>query len=120
MSRRVTGIDFGRRRASRVYFLHAAAWANGRVGEYRVHYATVQEVHETIPLVTGVNIGDWWNPREMPEAPIGWKNVNELASVGLFLYEWKNPHPETPIRSIDFISTSKYAVPAQVAVTGRQ
>ncbi len=117
-------IDFGHRKVKKVYFLHSAAWLGRKlVGEYRVHYTKALEMHETIPLIGWSNIGDWWNPRGLPKARIGWRSRNELANVGLYVFEWTNPHPDTAIDTIDFVSFSrggKGTIMCLVAITAEE
>jgi beta-galactosidase len=92
------------RKFSRVFFLHGFAWGTGgEAGRYRFHYADGQSVD--FVLAEGRNIGDWWNCRDLPEAWVGISRMNGLGrEVGVFAAEWKNPHPEKRIISMDFLS----------------
>ncbi len=121
LPRRVDKIDFGHRRAKRIYFLHAHAYGGpAEVGEYRVHYVNTITVDERIPLISGKNISDWWGARDIPEATVVWRQLNGLSPVGLYMYVWKNPSPEIPIESIDFISKGEGPMLGLVAVTGQE
>ena len=118
--RAVNKIDFGHRKASIVYFLHSAAWATGQPGEYRIHYTKALDMHETIKLKVGQNISDWWSPNDTPEAIVGWESMNGLSPIGLYVYAWKNPHPDTAIDEIDFVSTTNTSILCLVAITGQE
>lgn len=121
LPRRVEKIDFGHRRAKRLYFLHAHAYGGDPdIGEYRVRYVNTITIDERIPLVSGKNISDWWNPRDIPEATVVWRQLNGLSPVGLYLYVWKNPSPEIPIDSISFISKGEGPMLGLIAVTGQE
>ncbi len=126
----IKGIKIGGK-FKRFFFLHGCGWCTGReAGRYRFHYADGQSVD--VPLVEGQNIGDWWNCHGLPEALIGVTGVNGLGhEVGLFVAEWKNPHPEKTIVHMDFISVgsekdgfnfdnTSTCVPFLAAVTGEE
>ncbi|MBN1556273.1 MAG: hypothetical protein JXA11_16150 [Phycisphaerae bacterium] len=105
------------RNAWRVYFLHTLAWATpGEAARYVVHYADGST--ETIPLISGKNIGDWWKPAGVPDAKIGWIGKNaSSSSVGAYVQAWRNPRPGVKITSIDFISPRNDPVPVLIGVT---
>ncbi len=118
LPRQIMKINFGGRKASRIYFLHTGAFgADG--GKYRVHYSKSTERVETIPL-TSSRIGDWWSPSELPEAPIAWSGTNGANRVGLYMYVWKNPYPDVVIDSIDFISDGQGPILGVFAMTGQE
>ena len=102
-----------------LFFLHALAWGSGKAaGHYRINYA--DQTSETIILRDGVNIGDWWAPRHLPEALLAYVAENPTGhEVGLWLFAWENPKPEVPIASIDFVSYGE-SVPILVAVSGEK
>ncbi len=121
------------RRVVRLYFLHATqnAMKNHGVGEgdliaeYRVRYADGER--ETIPVVVGQDVRDWWNKDHEPvsRGQIAWVGSNErvLKSdcyVRLYLSTWKNPHPEKSVESIDYVSMKTNAVPFCVAMTAEE
>ncbi len=114
----VTGIRVGAK-LSRLYFLHATAWGNTNqtIGRYRINYQDASSIE--IPLVDGSNIGDWYNPSQLPQAQPALVTRNAAGNnIGLWQYQWNNPNPELEIASIDFISKGDGAVPILVAVTG--
>ena len=107
-------------RAEALYFLHAAAWPGGsgeEVMRYLVRYADGSS--ETVPILAGRDIGDWWfDTRKKPAAAArcrpGWKNSE---SRGFHALRWDNPHPEKTIACIDIESAGGAAVPVVAAVT---
>jgi endonuclease YncB( thermonuclease family) len=124
LPKEVKGIRIGQR-ADVLFFLHTAAWSNGTVFSYRVHYEDSTSVE--LPIVSGQQTIDWWaDPARFPEAMskhglfIAWKGDNPMRKgVVLPGFEWVNPHPEKPIRDLDFVANPENpgAVPALVAIT---
>jgi len=110
------------KKAASLFFLHTASGSGGnedRCGRYVVHYADGSR--EDIDLELERNVGSWWYPGNLVEAEVAWKAAGGKAgSVGLYLMEWKNPHPEKKIGSLDIVSTGRGAVLHLVAVTGVQ
>jgi endonuclease YncB( thermonuclease family) len=124
MPKEVKGIAIGRQ-ADVLFFLHTAAWCNGAVFSYRVNYGDGSSVE--IPIVAGQQTIDWWaDPARFPEAMskhglfVAWQGDNPMRKgVVLPGFEWVNPHPEKPIRDLDFVANpdNPGAVPALVAIT---
>lgn len=107
--------------ASQLWFLHTAAYADGRerqIGSYRVRYSDGGE--ESIPLVYGRNITSWMDAQPASEAEAAWRGVDGSGKgVRLRALGWTNPHPEKTIESIDFeVDNASLASPALVAITG--
>jgi len=91
-------------KASALYFLQGAAWASPKVGSYTVFYAG--GIKEEVTLRNNIEVFDWWTPGISPVARVGWTGANPLKDpVGLTLFCWPNPHPETIITKIT-VSTS--------------
>jgi beta-galactosidase len=115
----IEGIKVGRK-ASKLIFLHASARTGpgGRkVAEYRVRYDDGSA--ESVGLVAGENIGEWWGASDLPEAAVAWKYQNPVgATVGLYQYDWDNPHPKKTIAEIDFVSAETGPLAICVAITG--
>jgi len=87
------------KRGKALYFLHAAAWASGRVGSYTVVYADGQQ--QTIELRGGVEVFDWWSPGRSKVAIPGWLGKNPVHTpIGLTLFAWQNPRPAVAIAKI--------------------
>lgn len=87
---------------------------------------------ETAPVRAGMEIGniyrsDGKSPR--PPLVLGWmgetadsrrRGEKEKKPITVCLYKmtWQNPHPEKPVRSVDFVSTDpEHAAPVLFAVT---
>ncbi len=99
-----------------LYFFHTTVWAekDKQVLTYRIHYADGKSLD--IPIRTGKEIGDWYlaaTPIEQKKQ-IAWSNNN---GHGFFLWQWKNPHPETEIRSLDILSANGSTVPIVLGIT---
>lgn len=116
----VTGIPVGRM-ADRLYFLQACAWGAGSdVATYVVHYADGRSVK--VPVRFRIEIADWYMPADLETLPVAWKGENPLhpnVELGLYTFEWVNPYPFTPIRSLDLISTG-FGTPIIAAISGRE
>jgi len=103
------------RRADVLCFLHATAWTtqSGKAGYYRVHYADGSV--ERIELVGGATIQEWFlaYASDVQEPlSLAWRDDKR----GVYLLRWRNPHPETEVKAIDFVS-AKTALPILLAVT---
>lgn len=103
---------------SRLFFLHTAAWIGSQPTTamiYRITYADASVIE--IPIRSGSEIADWWNPCELTGALLGLSQTNgQLHDIALFLMPWDNPRPDLKIATIDIISTGKN-VPIVVAIT---
>jgi hypothetical protein len=96
------------KRGKALYFLHAAAWASGRVGSYTVVYADGQQ--QPIELRGGVEVFDWWSPGRSKVAIPGWLGKNPVHTpIGLTLFAWENPRPAVAIAKIVAETTGKDA-----------
>jgi len=115
----IKGIEV-KSKAKKLFFLQATAYGtnnNPKIGKYVIHYAdgTTKEAD----LILGKNIGNWWNPTDLPEAWVSLKYINPFgALVGLYTYIWENPYPDKEITKLDFISAQKKPIPICVAITG--
>ena len=99
-----------------LYFFHTTVWAekNKQVLTYRIHYADGKSLD--LPIRVGKEIGDWYlasTPVEQKNR-IAWSNSN---GHGFFLWQWKNPRPETEIRSLDILSANGSTVPIVLGIT---
>ena len=85
------------------------------IGEYRLHYEDGSA--ESIPLVYGEDVRDWWNwdkPAEVTRGKIAWTGKNAFSreqnqSIHLYLTSWKNPHPEKKVSRLDYLCTGTNA-----------
>jgi hypothetical protein len=103
-------------KARSLYFLHAAAWSTGHMGNYVVHYADGTTVE--IPIRDKEEIMNWWYPTHGAKyrAAIHVPNA-QTDDVGLVVFGWDNPHPEKVIRSIEFRSLRSDGIIVVAAVT---
>jgi beta-galactosidase len=119
--------------AKALVFLHTARidrrlqeWERGPgkrelVAEYLVTYADGSE--RVIPLIIGSEIADFrqTNPRPLDQAAIGWQarlgESDRFATA--YLYQWNNPSPERPIRSVTlrYAGSERFGVPALLGLT---
>jgi hypothetical protein len=128
---KVEGIMVGRT-FGRLHILHATGWQapDGTViGSYTIHYA--DKTKETIPIVYGQDVRNWWNrqdPKEPSRGKLVWQGQNEAVKslsnpkpvmIRLFLTTWHNPHPRRKVVSIDFAASREkiQAAPFCVAIT---
>ena len=98
-------------KVSRLLFLHTTAWSDKNpIGSYRVEYESGATAD--IPLNIGENIGGWWNPsgQKLSKADCGWTVHDGKRLIGAFLFDWKNPHPQDPIRSVTLRSHGKTVI----------
>ena len=105
----------------RIVFLHSGAWMDEakktHAGDYLITWESGRQA--AIPVIAGENIGDWWNAasKRFPAAECAWSAMNKSGVVGAYLFEWKNPRPEDPIRSI-VLKGKNNAVIGLIALTG--
>jgi hypothetical protein len=123
---RLEGIQVGLT-ARQLHFLHATQRpvAEGtRVGSYTVHFTDGES--ESLPLVYGRNIRDWWlKAAELPlpdDTVEAWGGTNaesahNATSIRLFKWTWTNPQPGVTIASIDFEAETTESEPFLVALT---
>ena len=129
---KVEGIKVGRTFA-KLHILHSTEYGEGgaaieegtRIAEYKVHYD--DGTSETIPVVYGQDVRDWWfypNSKEVTRGKLGWKGENEYsktfeAEIHLYVLTWENPHPAKTVTSINYAKTDpeSVAAPFCVAIT---
>ncbi len=117
-------------RGKRLHILHACqqqAEAGTEVGYYVVRY--VNGFHETVPIVYGKNLVDWWHfggqNNDPSDARIAWTGSNEMIDdrheagleIHLFAFTWTNPHPDKEISTIDMVSSESACDPYLIALT---
>jgi beta-galactosidase len=103
----VHGIPVGSAKADRLWFLHTGVWpAKGGHGTVVARYEVVYAdgTRALVPVRSGVEINDWWDPKPLPGASVAWTGRNDkTAPVGVYSMPWDNPSPERPIAAIDVI-----------------
>jgi hypothetical protein len=121
------------RRVVRLYILHATQdglnnhgiHEGDRIAEYRVRYADGELA--TIPVNVGQDVRDWWSGdvSQVTRGQLAWVGNNKAAAgiqcyLRLYLTNWKNPHPEKTVESIDYVSIKSNAAPFCVAMTAEE
>jgi hypothetical protein len=122
----VRGIRIDRRCAS-LYILHSAIYGavpdHTRIGHYDVHYG--DGTKETIGIVYGEDLRDWWNideSRPVSRGIVAWEGGNVVSgsrstTLRLYLTKWANPQPEKEMASIDYVSANTVMAPFCMAMT---
>ena len=110
-----------KRKASKLWFLHASSWnelpAKTEVARYVIHYEN--GATEVFPIRSQMEVGDWCNPQPLPNGKMAWTGRNlEHALVGITLSEWTNPNPQKAITSIDLIGNLSPAQYVLLAISG--
>src|SRR5262249_20288295 len=111
---------------TRLHVLHGTGYTvddGTAIARYVVHYA--DKSTETIEVVYGTDVRDWWyqeGDKEPTRGKVVWKGSNEAVkssgrSLWLFSLTWKNPKPDRKIATIDYISTLTRSAPFLVAMT---
>jgi len=118
---------------AKLHILHSTEYGEGgavieegtRIAEYKVIYD--DKTSETIPVVYGQDVRDWWfypNSKEVTRGKVGWKGENEYcksfnAELHLYVLTWENPHPNKKVTSINYAKTDpeSVAAPFCVAIT---
>lgn len=116
---------------SKLHILHATHYGAAKddviVGYYTVNYDDKSQ--ETIPIVYGKDVLDWWqmaDSKEPTRGKVAWTGDNENAKgsgakIRLFRTTWKNPEPGKKVVSIDFGSTNAAeAAPFCVAISAEE
>jgi hypothetical protein len=118
---------------AKLHILHSTEYGEGgdvikegtAIAEYKVHYD--DGTNETIPVVYGQDVRDWWfypNSKEVTRGKVGWKGENEYcktfnAELHLYVLTWENPHPAKKVTSISYAKADpeSVAAPFCVAIT---
>jgi hypothetical protein len=123
---RVDGIKVGKA-FGKLHLLHATLWGRNKdvaddteIAKYEVHYEGGDT--ETIPVVYGKDVRDWWVGSDEVDATRGkvaWKGENGAAiQIRLYLGTWENPHPTKRVVSVDYVKVGNtHAAPFCVAMT---
>ncbi|MBL7039887.1 MAG: protein kinase [Pirellulaceae bacterium] len=96
------------------------------IGKYQVNYN--DGTQETIPIVCGEDLRDWWNKdqsRPVSRGTVVWEGSNAKVrssnvTLRLYLTKWTNPQPEKEVATIDYVSTNTIAAPFCVAMTAEE
>jgi hypothetical protein len=117
----------------KLHILHSTEYGEGgaviepgtRIAEYKIKYD--DGTSETIPVVYGEDVRDWWfypNSKEVTRGKLGWKGENEYcktfdAELHLYVLTWENPQPAKKVISISYakVDPESVAAPFCVAIT---
>ena len=123
---RVDGIKIGKA-FTKLHLLQGTLWGHNtnvaddtEIAKYQVHYEGGDS--ETIPVVYGKDVRDWWvseDAGEVTRGKVAWKGQNSRAGeIRLYLVTWENPHPTKRVVSIDYVKIGGTdAAPFCVAIT---
>ena len=73
-----------------LYVLHSTAWtpsSRKKAGEIVVEFTDGST--QTLPVVTGLDVGNWWAPYACPNAAVAWVGENAQSVVGLYLSQFR-------------------------------
>ncbi len=112
-----------------LHILHSTMFGNAfgaddgtEIGAYIVHYTNGTE--ERIPIIYGKDVRDWWrssDPADPSRGKLAWAGKNAAAGeddqIRIFSSEWKNPHPDKKVMSIDFETKNTVCAPFLIALT---
>lgn len=121
----------------RIHFLHAAnllnldyQCADVPAGTEVAHYAICYQdgARERKPILFGRDVWNWHVPPALAESgaaespQVVWTSANAISRANgnftaLFLSTWTNPHPDTPVERIDFVSAGTKAQPFLLGIT---
>ncbi len=118
----------------KLYFLHTASFDSGDGSTslvYLIHCRGGKVFR--FPILSGRGIGDWWTPRQLPDAKMSSAVRSGDHPVGLYVVEWNNQHDRSEagaiaaeqlnyhfIERIEILSGENRGVCALLAVTGEE
>ena len=105
-------------KVERLAFCHTAAWCNPMVPGffYRIVYADGTQVE--VPVHGGLDVADWVGGLPVTaRVRCAWKGTNSEHAVNLAHFQWKNPHPELAVKSVQVVSANVDTVAIVLAIT---
>ena len=105
------------RKVSALFFLQTAAWCDqGKAWQYVITYADARKI--PIRIVGGLNVSDWYDVKELPNATLVWQGENPMRkNIGVRVFKWTNPDPDQPVAAIDVVSEMQDPVGVVIAIT---
>ncbi len=107
----------------RLYVLHATEWGEVSwakvpdgtlVGQFHLNFE--DQTTETIPIVYGEDLRDWWDVegKAVTRSKVAWvggirEARGEQARLRLYLSAWNNPQPDKKVVGIDYVSANATA-----------
>ena len=76
-----------------LYLLHTLCGASGtnNASVAKLTFITTSGKTETRQIISGKDVGDWWNPRALPNGLIGYSARNPSSQVGVYLSSFSMP-----------------------------
>ncbi|MEO6789012.1 MAG: hypothetical protein ABI318_23050, partial [Chthoniobacteraceae bacterium] len=116
-----------------LHFLHSSLRTPGNGATIATYVVTYDDNStETVKAVVGHDIGHIYSSEatQPPPPPViawrgqtaytKWRGDKDSKTIMACLYEmtWTNPHPEKPVKSLDFVSAdTEHAAPVLFAIT---
>lgn len=117
----VKGIPLPSGRWDRLHFLQAAAWGDNKLYNKPVYVCRLayrDGSQATVPMKFMMDMGNWWDPKDLPAATLAWAGYNPVGRlVGVWRKAVDNPHPEKELASLDVVSLDTTAIVGLVAIT---
>ncbi len=88
-----------------------------RIADIVLHYADGTKVK--LPMKLGHHLGSWWDsPRMFSNGKPAWIGKNPIRNpITVFAAQWKNPHPEKKVDTLDIVSAVTNCPPGIIAMT---
>ena len=105
-------------KVERLCFFQTSAWCGSKpipVFNYRVVYS--DGTITNVSVIQSKDIVDWWSTTAAPNAKIAWSGNGGQHAAAVYHSQWKNPKPDTAIKSIQVISGNQAAVPIVMGIT---
>lgn len=117
----VTGVALPPGRWDRIHVLQAAAYGDDKIEGKPVFdcvFTYRDGTRAVLPMRFRTDVGNWWDPKEMPAATLAWAGYNPVGRlVGVWRKALENPHPEKELKTLDLVSLNTTAIAAVIAVT---
>lgn len=104
-----------------LYSLHASGSVENlstgaTLWNYKLYYS--DGTFAEVPIKLGIHTADWYQPRELTEATVGWSGPTlTIKPVGLYVAKIANPYPNKKVNKIDIILTELASVSGIVGLT---
>ncbi len=99
-----------------IALLNASAWAKPGSVAATVEVTFANGKKQQFPLRVGKETGDWWNPKQLPNADVVWRSGGDSGEIGLYLTCLKWPEPAR-VRCVTITPGREGVVFALVAAT---
>jgi hypothetical protein len=95
----VAALPEASRRGEKLYLLHTMTWAPPK-GETvgKIIMSGANGPTGSVPVVCGTDVADWWNPKALKNAMVGFESANAKSSVGVYVSAFDLPEGTTAIK----------------------